>query len=69
MLMAAYVYVSKPMLTAVGTRFGDHTTLFYPQKLALSSPTSDGHSVGIARFRTERNGVSLFCFIWYPSVS
>jgi hypothetical protein len=26
---------------------------FYPQKLALTSPTSDGRSVGIVRLRTK----------------
>jgi hypothetical protein len=29
----------------------------YPQKLALTSPTSGGHSVGIVRLRTESHGV------------
>jgi hypothetical protein len=30
----------------------------YPQKLALTSPTSDGRSVGIVRLRTKSHGVS-----------
>jgi hypothetical protein len=29
----------------------------YPQKLALTSPTSSGHSVSIVRLRTESHGV------------
>jgi hypothetical protein len=33
---------------------------FYPQKLALTSPTSGGRSVGIVRLRTKP--LSLFCF-------
>jgi hypothetical protein len=33
-----------------------HNTL-YPQKLALTSPTSGGRSVGIVRLRTEGHGV------------
>jgi hypothetical protein len=30
-----------------------HATPLYPQKLALTSPTSGGHSVGIIRSRTK----------------
>jgi hypothetical protein len=29
----------------------------YPQKLALTSPTSGGHSVGIVHLRTKGHGV------------
>jgi hypothetical protein len=29
----------------------------YPQKLAITSPTSGGRSVGIVRLRTESHGV------------
>jgi hypothetical protein len=29
----------------------------YPQKLALTSPTSGGRSVGIVRLRTKNHGV------------
>ena len=36
-----------PRLTAVGIRCADHVTPFYPQKLALTSPTGGGRSVGI----------------------
>jgi hypothetical protein len=34
-------------------RFTDHATSLYPQKLALTSPTSGGRSVGIVRSRTK----------------
>jgi len=37
----------------VGTRCADHVTPLYPQKLALTSPTGGGRSVGIVRVRTE----------------
>jgi len=37
----------------VGTRCADHVTSLYPQKLALTSPTGGGRSVGIVRVRTE----------------
>jgi hypothetical protein len=39
----------KQRLTAVGTRCADHVTSLYPQKLALTSPTGGGRSVGIVR--------------------
>jgi hypothetical protein len=37
----------------VGIRCADHVTPLYPQKLALTSPTGGGLSVGIVRSRTE----------------
>ena len=43
----------KQRLTAVGTRCADHVTPLYPQKLALTSPTCGGRSVGIVRVRTK----------------
>ena len=43
----------KQRLTAVGTRCADHVTPLYPQKLALTSPTVGGRSVGIVRVRTK----------------
>ena len=43
----------KQRLTAVGTRCADHVTPLYPQKLALTSLTDDGRSVGIVRVRTK----------------
>jgi hypothetical protein len=38
---------------AVGTRCADDATPLYPLKLALTSPTSGGRSVGIVRSRTK----------------
>ena len=46
-------------LTAVGTRCADHVTPLYPQKLALTSPTGGGRSVGIVRSRTKATEFSL----------
>jgi len=37
----------------VGTRCADHVTPLYPQKLALTTPTGGGRSVGIVRVRTK----------------
>jgi hypothetical protein len=37
---------------AVGIRHADHVAL-YPQKLAITSPTSGGRSVGIVLSRTQ----------------
>jgi len=37
----------------VGIRCADHVTPLYPPKLALTSPTSGGRSVGIVRSRTK----------------
>jgi hypothetical protein len=39
-------------ITAPGIRCADYVTLLYPQKLALTSPTSGGHWVGIVRSRS-----------------
>jgi hypothetical protein len=39
--------------TAVGIRHADHVAPSNPQKLALTSPTSHGRSVGIVRSRTQ----------------
>ena len=39
--------------TAVGIRCADHVTPLYPQKLALTSPTGGGRSVGIVRSRNK----------------
>jgi hypothetical protein len=41
-----------PRLTAMGTRCADPRSILYPQKLALTSPTSGGRSVGIVSLRT-----------------
>ena len=37
----------------MGIRCADHVTPLYPQKLALTSPTSGGRSVGIVPLRTK----------------
>ena len=37
----------------MGSRCADHATPLYPQKLALTSPTGGGRSVGIVRSRTK----------------
>ena len=49
----------KQRLTAVGTRCADHVTPLYPQKLALTSPTGGGRSVGIVRVRTKATEFSF----------
>jgi hypothetical protein len=36
------------------------TTPFYPQKLALTSPTTSGRSVGIFRSRTQASELLVF---------
>ena len=43
----------------MGTRCADHVTPLYPQKLALTSPTIGGRSVGIVRVRTKATEFSL----------
>ena len=60
-------YISrKQRLTAVGIRCADHVTL-YPQKLALTSPTGGGRSVGIVRSRTKATEFILSVFsVSYP---
>jgi hypothetical protein len=37
----------------------------YPQKLALTSPTSGGRSVGIVRLRTKDHGVLYYYYYYY----
>ena len=49
----------KQRLTVLGTRCADHVTPLYPQKLALTSPTGGGRSVGIVRVRTKATEFSL----------
>ena len=49
----------KQRLTAVGTRCADHVTPLYPQKLALTSLTGGGRSVGIFRVRTKATEFSF----------
>jgi hypothetical protein len=45
--------VLKAENTAVGIRRTDHATPFYPQKLAVTSPTNGGRWVSIFRSRTK----------------
>ena len=49
----------KQRLKAVGTRCADNVTTLYPQKLALTSPTGGGRSVGIVRSRTKATEFSF----------
>ena len=51
----------------MGTRCADHVTPLYPQKLALTSPTSGGRSVGIVRSRTKATEFSLV-YLCHPLV-
>ena len=50
----------------MGNLCADHVTPLYPQKLALTSPTGGGRSVGIVRSRTKATEFSLvfMCFIY-----
>jgi hypothetical protein len=58
--VAAPVY--KTENTAVEIRHADHMAPLSPQKLAITSPTSGGRSVGTVRSRTQATGFS-FSFI------
>jgi len=49
----------KQRLTAVGIRYANHVTPLYPQKLALTSPTGGGRSVGMVRSRTQATEFSF----------
>ena len=49
---------------AVGIRCADHVTPLYPQKLALTSPTGGGRSVGIVRLRTKATEFFFRNEIW-----
>ena len=44
----------------MGTRCADHVTPLHPQKLALTSLTGGGHSVGIVRAQTKAMEFSFF---------
>jgi hypothetical protein len=47
----------------VGIRCTDHATdTIYPQKLAPTSPTCSGRSVGIVRLRTKDTGTEFFFY-------
>jgi len=54
----------KQRLTAVGTRCADDVTPLYPRKLALTSPTGGGRSVGIVRVRTKATEFSFYKRLW-----
>jgi hypothetical protein len=43
----------KIQTTVIGIRQAVHVVPLYPQKLALTSPISGGHSVGIVHSRTQ----------------
>jgi hypothetical protein len=45
---------------AVGIRRADYAIPLYPPKLALTSPTSGGRSIGIVRSRTQATEFVLF---------
>ena len=47
----------------MGIRCADHVTPLYPQKLALTSPTGGGRSVGIVRLRTKATEFVFFIFV------
>jgi hypothetical protein len=49
----------KPRFTAVGIRCAAHAL---PAKLAVTSPTSGGRSVGLVRLRTKATEFR-FCFV------
>jgi hypothetical protein len=55
--VAATVYKSNN--TAVGIRRDDHVAV-YPQKLALTSPTSGGRLAGILHSQTQAMEFSFF---------
>ena len=48
----------------MGNRCADHVTSLYPQKLALTSLTGGGRSVGIVRSRTKATELSFSLYIY-----
>ena len=48
----------------MGTRCAEHVIPLYPQKLALTSPTGGGRSVGIVRVRTKATEFSFSFNLW-----
>jgi hypothetical protein len=62
--------VKKTELTAGGIRCTDHATpSISKKKLALTSPTSGGRSVGIVRLRTKGHGVWFFSLVVTAHIS
>jgi hypothetical protein len=55
--------VQKTENTAVGIRHSDHVALSVPKKLAITSPTSGGRSVGIVRSRTQTMEFRFFLLL------
>jgi hypothetical protein len=53
----------KTEIAAVEIRCADHATPIYPQKLALTSPKSDGRSVGIVRLQTKATELYIYIYI------
>jgi len=53
----------------VGPRCANHVTPLYSQKLALTSPTGGGRSVGMVRSRTKATEFSLVFSFRYKSRS
>jgi hypothetical protein len=47
----------------MGIRRADHATPLYPQKLALTSPTNGGRSVGRVRSRTKATKLLLLLLL------
>ena len=56
--------VQKTEINGRGDRCADHVTPLYPQKLALTSPTGGGRSVGIVRSRTKATELCVYNFWW-----
>jgi hypothetical protein len=59
----------KSILTAVGDPLRWSRDTFYPQKLAITSPTCGGHSVGIVCLRTKATEFSLVLLCIYGSTA
>jgi hypothetical protein len=49
---------------AVGIRQAHQAAPLYPQKLVLSSLTSDGRSVGVVRYQNQATVFVLFLFLY-----
>jgi hypothetical protein len=50
-------------ITAVGIRHADHVATSIRKKLAITSPTSGGRSVGIVRSRTQTMEFSFLVYV------